>query len=496
MNSVAINKIINIFLKNLTFNQTIIKNSFWLIAGKLISGILRALLVIFSARLLGTSEYGSFSLAMNFVLLFSFLPELGLTSILTRELSKTEDKKERQIIFNNIFIISLILSFISYLLIFFLGQLFLKDELAKIILPILSLMLIFDIFREFSYAIYRSELKSELQGIFHFLTNLLLFIGGLISLYLFRKAIYLSWAYLITITIGFIISNIFLIDYFKKFKLVLDYKKWIYYFNSSWPIAIANALYLLLLFIDSIILGWYFPSNIVGIYTSSVKVNEFLIIFPTGISLALLPIFSKNTLDKEKLKTTLELGLRLTYILILPIIFGGILLSENLINFIFGKEYSDSHYAFKILIPSLIATSIFMILSQLLIALNKRKELLIYEFFIFLINLIGNIILIPSLSFMGAAYMTTISNFLGLILIILITNKYLNFDIYFGIKKPFLASVLMSLIILALNKINFLLAIIVGSILYFIVLILIREELIIKIINNIITIIKFKKYDN
>ena len=243
-------------------------------------------------------------------------------------------------------------------------------------------------------------------------------------------------------------------------------------------------------------MGWYFPSKIVGIYTSSIKVSEFLIIFPTGISLALLPMFSKNILDKEKLKTTLEFSLRLTYILILPITFGGIIISENLINFIFGEEYLSSHYAFKILIPSLIATSIFMLLSQLLIALNKRKELLLYEFFIFVINLIGNIILIPSLSFIGAAYMTTLSNFLGMVLIILIVSKYLDFDVYFGIKKPLLASILMSLILLVLNKINFLLAIIIGCIFYFIVLILIKEELITKVIKNIMTIANLKKYDN
>jgi O-antigen/teichoic acid export membrane protein len=482
--SVTINKIINLFFKNLSFQQTIIRNSFWLIIGKFLGGLLRALLVIFSARLLGAEEYGSFSLAMNFVLIFSFLPELGLTSILTKELSQAEKLEDKQKIFNSILLLSLILSLVSYLLIIILGNFFLKDQTAKIILPILSLMLIFDIFREFSYAVYRSQLRGELHSFFHLLTNLLLFTGGLLSLIFFKSSISLAFAYLITIALGFILGNILILNYFKKFKFNLDYHSWLKYFNASWPIAIANALYLLLLFTDSIILGWYFPSYLVGIYNSSIKVSEFLIIFPTGISLAFLPIFSKNLFNQNKLKEVLELGIRLIYLLIIPIIIGSFLLSEKLILFLFGNEYLSSVYAFKILIPSLIATSLFMLFSQLLIALNKRRELLIYEFLIYFLNLIGNLLLIPYFDFIGAAYMTSVSNFLSLLVGFLIVNKYLNFNIFSGIKNSLIASLIMSITILLSINLNFIINIILGLVSYLIVLIFLKDELVIKTLKK------------
>lgn len=455
-----------------------------MIIGKFLGGLLRALLVIFSARLLGAEEYGSFSLAMNFVLIFSFLPELGLTSILTKELSQAEKLEDKQKIFNSILLFSLILSLVSYLLIIILGSFFLKDQTAKIILPILSLMLIFDIFREFSYAVYRSQLRGELHSFFHLLTNLLLFTGGLLSLIFFKSSISLAFAYLITIALGFILGNILILNYFKKFKFNLDYHSWLKYFNASWPIAIANALYLLLLFTDSIILGWYFPSYLVGIYNSSIKVNEFLIIFPTGISLAFLPIFSKNLFNQNKLKEVLELGIRLIYLLIIPIIIGSFLLSEKLILFLFGNEYLSSVYAFKILIPSLIATSLFMLFSQLLIALNKRRELLIYEFLIYFLNLIGNLLLIPYFDFIGAAYMTSVSNFLSLLVGFLIVNKYLNFNIFSGIKNSLIASLIMSITILLSINLNFIINIILGLVSYLIVLIFLKDELVIKTLKK------------
>jgi O-antigen/teichoic acid export membrane protein len=488
MNSVTINKIINLFFKNLTHRQIILRNSFWIVAGKFISGVLRALLVILAARFLGAGEYGSFSLAMNFVLLFSFLPELGLTAILTREISKANNQEEKYSIFNNILIISLILSIISYFLIITLGYFFLKDSVAKIILPILALMLIFDILREFAYAVYRAELKSELQGIFHFLTNLLLFIIGFSVLINFRTSISLAYGYFIAITIGFIISNLFLFNYFRNFKFSINYRLWLYYFNSSWPIALANALYLMLLFIDSIILGWFFPNYVVGIYTSSIKINEFLIVFPTGIALAMLPIFSKNLSDKSSLRKNLEFSFQLTYLIILPIILGGFLLSEKLILFIFGNEYLSAHYAFKILIPSLLASSLFMIFSQLLIALNKRIELLIYEFIVIIINFIGNLLIIPYFDFLGAAYITTLSSFLSFLFGYFILNKYVEFNIYSGILKPLIASLIMAGILILLSNLNTVILILLGILLYFIALILLKEEISLKILKVIVKI--------
>jgi O-antigen/teichoic acid export membrane protein len=487
MYSVSINKIINIFLKNLSEFQIISKNSFWIVLGKLGGGIFRALLVILSARYLGASEYGAFSIAMNFVLLFSFLPELGLSVILTRELSKAQEEEKKQKIFNTIFSLSIILSLISYLLIIITGKFFIKNNISLNLLPILGIMMILDIFREFTYGVYRSQLRGELQGIFHFLTNLILLIIGFLFLKYFKNSFYLSLAYLIGIGIGLILSSIFLINYIRKFRIIFNLKEYWYYFNFSWPIALANALYLSLLFIDSLILGWYFQSFIVGLYTSAVKINEFLIVFPTGIALALLPMFSKNIENKEMLRKNLEFGIKISYLLVLPIIFCGFILSKEIINFIFGQEYLEGHIGLKILLPSFIASSLFMIFSQFLIAINKRRELIIYEIIVFIVNFMGNLILIPKISFIGAAYTTTLSNYLSFIFGFFIVNKYINFDLYKGIFKPLISSLitaLISFIFLSL-KINLIIIFIFCIFIYLLCLFLLKEELLLKTIKKI-----------
>jgi len=477
------NKIINLFFKNISPTQIITKNSFWIIGGKLLGGVLRALLVIFSARILGPDLYGDFSLAMNFVLIFSFLPELGLTAISTRELSKKDSDKDK--VFDGILSLSILLSLFSYFLIILLGKIFIKYELSFKILPILGIMMIFDILREFSYSVYRAELKGELHGILHTLTNLILFIIGLVFLYEFRSPIYLSYAYFLGIGVGCILSFLFLGKYIKKFKFLFDLSLYKNFLNSSWPIALANALYLLLLYVDSIILGWFFPSFYVGLYTSSVKVNEFLVVLPTGISLAILPMISKNLENKEMVKKILELGFRLSFIIILPIIFGIFILADKIINFIFGTKYILGFYALKILIPSLLPVTLFMIFSQFLIAIDRRKELIIYDFVAFFINFFINLFIIPKFNYIGASYTTTLSNFLLFLFGFYVVEKYIDFELWKFSIKPLIASFIMALFIMIFKHFNLFLLSLIGGIVYLIILFLLKEEFLLKIYYNL-----------
>ena len=479
---------LNLLLKNISSYQIITKNAFWLGSSKIIGGILRALLVIFSARILGPEHYGNFSLAINFVLIFSFLPEFGLTSILTRELSKEKEEK-RYDIFNCIFSISLILSFLSYILIFLVGYFTIKNPVAFKLLPILGLMMIFDVLREMIYSIYRAQLKGELQGILHFFTNLLLFILGFSLLKIFKSEFYLAIGYTIAIFLGFILSMLFAFDFIKKLKLIFNWILYKNYFNSSWPIALGNTLYLLLLYTDSVILSWYHPTSLVGIYNSAVKINEFLILLPTGIALSILPLLSKNLSEKEILKDQINFSIYLNYLITLPVISGIFILSDKIVNFVFGGEYIFAHIALKILIPSFLASSFFMIYSQLLIALDKRKELLLYEFISFLINLVFNLIFIPKYGIIAASFNTTLSNYIALFFAHFYIKKYVDVNIFNNIKNPLIASLVMSVLVTFIKSLFLPLIVLFGFILYILTLFLLKDELTLKILKII-----FRKY--
>src|SRR3989344_8041918 len=71
--------------------QTIFKNIFWLAISEVILRLSQFLLLIYTIKILGVTEFGKFTFALSFVTIFSIFAEFGLPGIVTREFS--QDKK-------------------------------------------------------------------------------------------------------------------------------------------------------------------------------------------------------------------------------------------------------------------------------------------------------------------------------------------------------------------------------------------------------------------
>ena len=108
----------------MSIKQTIFKNTFWLSVSEVITRVLKFLLIIYVARVLGALEYGKFSFALNLVAILVIFADLGTSTIITRELSK-DLKKGKQYM-------SSLFSLKAFLIIF---TLFLINIIAIFIAP-------------------------------------------------------------------------------------------------------------------------------------------------------------------------------------------------------------------------------------------------------------------------------------------------------------------------------------------------------------------------
>jgi len=478
-----IKKLIDFFWKNYFEEQRIVKNSFWIALSRFGGSFLRAILVIYSFRILGPVLQGSFSLAMNFILIFSFIPDFGLTAVLIREIIQNKEKK-REILANSIFAV-LGLVFISLIFINLTKEIFLKDQLAIKIIFILSLFLIFDTLREFLYSLFRAEERMEFQGISHLLTNLLLFLLGIYFLKINPSPVYLSYAYLGSGLFGFLLTLLILRkEIFYNFFQFLDYKLILSLFNKSWPIGIANFLFLILTYLDSLIIGWFHGNRDVGLYNSTVKISEFLYFFPAALAMAVFPIVNRKLKsEKNNLKETLFFSLQLSFFISLPFFVGVFVLAPEIINLIFGKDYLVSYPALRFISFSIPFNFFLLIFIDTLIALDKRKELLLYDFSIVLINFVLNLIFVPQFSYFASSLITSFSSLMSLVFAYLILKRHVNFSLG-GVKflNYLLSSFLMGILVLLL-PFHLVLKIIFGALFYFLTLFLLKDDLILKFIK-------------
>jgi len=112
-----------IFLENKTTKQTLVKNTFWLTASFVFSKLFKYFLVIYAARLLGIIQYGYFNFAMSFAALFAVFADLGISSIISRDLAR---EKETEIKIPAIFTLKFLLCLFTFLLIVIASFLLLK----------------------------------------------------------------------------------------------------------------------------------------------------------------------------------------------------------------------------------------------------------------------------------------------------------------------------------------------------------------------------------
>ena len=476
-----IKKILKYLLNNFSEEQRIVKNSFWIALARFGGSLLRAILIIYSFRILGPSLQGSFSLAMNFILIFSFIPDFGLTAVLIREIIKNQS--QRREILANAFLAVFFLLFLSILIINLTKFIFIKDELAQTLIFILSLFLIFDTLREFLYSLFRAEEKMELQALSHLTTNFILLLLGVLLLKIKPHPFSLSQAYLFASFLGFLLTFLLLrkeiiFNYFKFFKskLVFDL------LNKSWPIGIANFLFLIITYLDSLIVGWFHPPKDVGLYTSVVKLIEFLYFFPAALAMAVFPILSKK--DKNDFQKTISFGFQLSFFISLPILGGLLVLSKEIIGFIFGEKYLPASLGLQLISFSLPFNFLLLILIDALIALDKRKELLIYDFIVVILNFLLNLLFVPRYSYFASSLITSISSFISLIFALFILKKYIPLSLKELKIFNYLLTTILMMFLVYLLPFHLVIKVILGALFYFTFLFLLKDPFLLKLTKH------------
>ena len=473
-----IKKFFKYLLNNFSEEQRIVKNSFWLALARFSGSLLRAILIIYAFRILGPSLQGSFSLAMNFILIFSVIPDFGLTAVLIREIIKNQSQKKE--IFANAFMaLSLFLIF-SLLLINISKNIFIKDEIAKDLIVILSLFLIFDVLREFLYSLFRAEEKMEFQALSHIFTNFLLLILGIYFLKIKPHPFFLSQAYLFAAFWGFLLTFFLLrkniiFNYFKFLKLKIIFSL----LNKSWPIGIANFLFLIITYLDSLIIGWFHPPKDVGLYNSVVKLVEFLYFFPAALAMSIFPILSKK--DKNDFQKTIAFGFQFSFFISLPILGGLLALSREIIDFIFGTEYTVASLGLQLISFSIPINFLLLILVDALIALDKRKELLIYDLIIVILNFILNIIFVPKYSYFASSFITSISSLFSLIFAFLILKKYVPLSFKEIKILPYFFATTSMMILVYLLPFSLIIKVIFGALFYLFILFILKDPFLLKL---------------
>jgi len=469
----------SIFFDNVSIKQTIFKNSFWLGVASGVIKLLKFILFIYVARILGATEYGKFTFAFSFIGLFIIFADLGLSQIVTREFAREKEKEKE---FSAILSLKILLS-LGTLILILVGSFFtVSDPLIQRIILILAVCLLVGNFSGMIFSFLQARQKMEYQSFASILEALLVTGAGLFILFYFPSVQNLSYSYLFAALITLIFVLFFF--HFKIQKLSFSWNKsiWQRFLLMSWPLALAGMAGSICNQTDSVMLGYFGQITQTGWYNAAYRIIGAVLI-PMGlISASIFPVLSKSFGEtKEKLQKIWDYYMELMIFFAIPLVIGGIVLAPKIIDFIYGPSYTPSVLAFQILIIMAGIIFLYYPFYQILVVFNRQKRTFWAILAGAIINVILNWILIPKFSLYGAAVATVITQLLIFFLLFKFTVKFttvkpINFKLLLNFILAFLSGFTMWLVIShsQIYNLHVLFSILIGTLVYFIALFVLK----------------------
>lgn len=443
------------------------KNMSWVMISQLIASILGFIWTILIARYLGVENYGILGFATSFVGLISVTLDLGITSYSVRQIATDHNSASKYL--NNILPLKSLLAIGTFALLSIILILMKFDETTITITLLFMINSIFQNFTGTFNGTFQAFEKMKYQGIGNTLSSVLLFIFILITIYTDWGLLGITGAYILAYMIGFIYEYISLKKYILKPKFEFDKTFFKQLLISGFPFAITGMLFTVYYSIDVVMLSQISGNYATGIYNATYKLISVLTLFYSIYSAVIYPVMSKFFKnDKKLLVISYEKSIKYLMLVMIPLSVATVFYSSDIIQLIYGHQYNAASSALCILIWTVCLLFVNGPGNILLTASHKEVSVTKIYLIAAIFNITLNFILIPYLSFIGAAITTVLSDIL-----IFIIQKYLIHKIgqkpakklYYAVGKIIAGSLILA-IALYLLKLNMWIAIPAGIIIY------------------------------
>lgn len=475
------------------------KNYLYNMSYQLLAIIIPLITTPYLSRILGSDGIGTYSYTLSIATYFVLLGVLGTNTYAQREIACFQDDEEnRSKIFKEIlqlrfitFTIS-ILIFITFFCLFGSNRIYYRILTLEIFANMIDISWLFQGMEDFGKIVRK---------------NLIVKIISIISIFVFIKSKNDVWIYVLIYSLS---------NFLGFLSLWLDAKKYIVKTNVKEKINIKKHIKgILLLFIpqvastiynvlDKTMLGLIVSDiSYVGFYEQAQKITKVSLTVITSLGVVMLPRIANLSAkgDKKELKKNIYNSFSAVFLLAFPICFGLIAISDNLVPWFFGKGYEEVSLLIKICSPIVIFIGMANVMGpQYLLPTKQQNKYTLAVICSAVVNFVGNLLLISSLAAVAASITSVLAELVGVIIEFFYIRKDFSLKKILNLSKNYMFAGIIMLIALTLisNKlvpsiINTFILISIGGFIYLIMLLICKDEFVVKNINNIVKKLKVVK---
>jgi O-antigen/teichoic acid export membrane protein len=431
--------------------EKIAKNVGFLFSTQVADKIISFFLVIIITRYLGDAGFGKYSFAFAFVGIIGILVHFGTSTYVLREVSKYKEKA-RKLISNAIG-----LRAFAQVIVFSIALLLARywPKANEVLLAIFLVMVysFFDLFNSSAKILFTAYEKNQFGLYATTIEKIITLLLSYLVLSMGYRLNALLFVFIVSSSLTTIYSYVIAKKRFMKISFSADMKTWKLLIKSSLPFWFTLLFQKIYYKTDTLMLTAMKNYEVTGWYNAASTLVLALTFIPTVIINAIFPAMSRfhHQNSKDLLKMLFRKSAYYLTIISIPIAIGISLLAPRLILFIYKKEFIESSVILMILSWSFVFICLNEIMGYLLNSINKQHFFTISNGICAFSNVILNILLIPSLSYVGAAFATVSTQIINFAALYYFTSKNgYSLNLFKISYKPIIAGIIMGIIIASL----------------------------------------------
>lgn len=381
-------------------------------AGQMFNLIVAFFIGAWLARHLGPHNYGILNYVFAFVGIFTFIANLGIGTILSRDLVRHPEKQKR--LLGTSFILLSFGGLFAYALIVLSAIVFETDLFIRSLIMLYGLSFLWS-----AFGIIQIFFQSNVQAKKIVRVSICIaIISSILKVVLILKGEGLIWLVGILIFETLLNAILSIIVYmqsghsFTQWRFDREIAKT--FLTGGFLLMLAAGASFLFTKVDQVMVKYFIDETAVGLYAAAVRLVEIWYFVPSVICTSLLPaiVNAKKVSERAYRQRLVKLCILLAGMAIL-IAIPSTIFAPTVVHLLFGSEYAGAAAILRIYTWSGVGLFVLWGLQQYFLTENRLLTIFLLYFFSMALNIALNFVMIPQLGLSGAAWATLISYSVG-----------------------------------------------------------------------------------
>ena len=479
----------------------VISGLFWTFGERITAQLVTTIVTIVLARILDPQHYGMISIVTVFITFCNVFVSAGFGSAVVQK------KEVDDLDFNTAFAISLTMSILLYILVFFVAPFisyFYEMPELTLVIRVMGIRLIISSINTIQHAYIQRQMKFKKFFVSTLFGTVISAVVGIIL----AKIGFGVWALVAQYLTNTTIDTIVLLFVCKwKPKIQFNKSRAKTLFSFGWKVLITQLIFTLESDIRSLIVGKVFGSENLAYYDQGKKYPSLLVTnINSSLNKVMLPAFSKKQDNIDELKTLLRNSVRIGMYILSPILIGFAFIAKDFVTLLLTDKWLPAVPYIQIFCIVYLTRPLETACHQALLGLGKSG--LVMKLML-CINIIAFITVLIAVFVFDSVLMVAIGSLLAALTSICLfmyeTNKIIGYKFKEQIKdiySPIIISLVMGglVYVIGLMPVNilfkFILQVLVGMIIYILCSVIFKIDAFIFIKNKLLSIIKKKNVEN